>query len=846
MATGKGLGQFRTDVANLPPRYRCTIDPEMPEHCTVEVEGIKLDIWMDDVSLYPTRHIVQIFPFDESQPKTPIPKILQSMELTGDIAEMILTISSILSTAWESPNSCDSDDEMTEIDTEFDNDDDDFNYTDDDWIDDWVDKRSALLKENYENVMNSDVELLQDVAYLDESLEALIWTKIPIPDLLDSEIFSQMEADTWGLSTDLSVWILVDIDKSDEDFKVYIRQAEHDSNPRDIVKNLVRRNQVLCVLETYIRSTVIRLLHNTVLYVGKLILERLGNISKYCSICGDKSVDIPSVKPFCCSNQLCQFQFMYVDLNGELEDILINEPFVADLLIQLAFVAARSQQLQPYPDCLVGIGDNSVKDQNEICYLIDRLPTVDYLSHVARVPNGLQDSLKQIDPRLLPLLRWIVMSNTAHIRKLEGEESMMVGLGKEWHQFKMTISTPQKEAVFQQHKESHNGNTIFAFHGSPLYNWHSILRTGLNFNKVTHGRSYGDGIYHAFHLGTSLTYTGDRGYAYAAPINGPNSIMKWKNASMEVTTMLSVNEVVLDERCFVKTSPFLVVNDTQKVQTRYLIIRGIRDKGYVECDVNVRECLKNVTYHPVPSKYRIYSDGMDFYNRPMFPQQDNSGQTQVHIPRDSFTITRTDRKKANTPLNKLELPSYASPTTTKHLQKELRNLLKSQSEEDTSIFQLDRTNLDNLYTWHVYLYNFSPELPLAQDLLRLSLSNIELEIKFGPQHPLTPPFVRVVQPRFLSFHHGGGGHVTAGGSICTSLLTMEDWSPVYSISQVLVMVHAALSSVDPRPAKIADKGCYSEYEAMEAYVRVATTHGWSIPAGWRTLFTQPWSKDLQN
>jgi len=71
-----------------------------------------------------------------------------------------------------------------------------------------------------------------------------------------------------------------------------------------------------------------------------------------------------------------------------------------------------------------------------------------------------------------------------------------------------------------------------------------------------------------------------------------------------------------------------------------------------------------------------------------------------------------------------------------------------------------------------------------------------------------------------------------------SVLTMDDWSPVYSISQVLVMVHSALSSEDPRPAKIADRGSYSEYEAMEAYIRVAGTHGWRVPEGWASLFTQ--------
>ena len=837
MISGKGIKQLRLDVANLPQRYRCIIDAEMPEHCTLEVEGIKLGIWIDDVSLYPTKHVAQVFPDDDSQSKLPIPALLQSMQLNSDISEMILTISSVLSASHDTP---DADDEMTEIEKGSD-DDDDYeddcdDYFDDGWGDDWIDRRSALIKGNYEVVMNSECELLQDIAYLDESLEGLIWTKIPIADLLETEIFSQMEADTWGLSSELSVWILFHIEKSDEDFKVYLRQAHHDANPRDIVKNRFRRNQVLCVLETYIHKNVIRLLDNTVLYVGKLILERFGNISKYCSICGDKSVDIPSLKPFCCSNHLCQFQFMYVDLNGELEDILLNEPFVVDLLIQLAYNSARNGQLQPYPDCLAGNDSSSVKDSGEICQLLDRLPTVEYLALLAAIPHGLQDGLKKIDSRLLPLLRWIVMSNTAHIKALDKKEQMLVGLGKEWHQFKMTISTPQKEAIFQQHKTRQKGETIFAFHGSPLTNWHSILRTGLNFDRIVNGRAFGNGIYMAFHLATSVGYAQSYG-AYYRPslnvnaVNYANVPQKWKNAVMEVVTMLSVNEVVLDESCFVKTQPYLVVNNVEKVQTRYLIVKGVKDTAMEECKIDVPECLKNVTYHSPPNQYRIFG-----YSGTPTNSYNHFNGIQVHIPKDSFTITRTDRKKANTPLYKLELPSYASPTATKHLQQELRKMLKMQLDEN-SIFRLDRTSLDNLYTWRAYLHNFSPELPLAQDLERLSLSNIEIEIKFGPQHPLTPPFIRVVQPRFLAFQQGGGGHVTAGGSICTSLLTMEDWSPVYSVSQVLIMVHAALSSVDPRPAKIADRGSYSWFEAMDAYIRVATTHGWRVPEGWGTLFS---------
>jgi ubiquitin-conjugating enzyme E2 Q len=217
-------------------------------------------------------------------------------------------------------------------------------------------------------------------------------------------------------------------------------------------------------------------------------------------------------------------------------------------------------------------------------------------------------------------------------------------------------------------------------------------------------------------------------------------------------------------------------------------------------------------------------------------RQQKKDEQHLRFPKDSFTRSGGAQKQPTKTVSKLELPSYASPTATKYLQKELRNIIKSQSS--TEVFVIDRNRLDNLYTWHAYLRNFAADLPLVQDLQRLSLSDVEIEIRWGPQTPLTPPFVRVIRPRFLAFSRGGGGHVTAGGSICMSMLTMDDWSPVYNISQILVMVHSALSSVDPMPAKIADKGSYSEEEAMEAYIRVATTHGWQVPQQWPTLFKQ--------
>jgi ubiquitin-conjugating enzyme E2 Q len=71
------------------------------------------------------------------------------------------------------------------------------------------------------------------------------------------------------------------------------------------------------------------------------------------------------------------------------------------------------------------------------------------------------------------------------------------------------------------------------------------------------------------------------------------------------------------------------------------------------------------------------------------------------------------------------------------------------------------------------------------------INSIIFEIRFPPEFPNSPPFFRIITPRFLPFIQGGGGHVTGGklvfmflvfvsfilcflgGSICMDLLTSD-------------------------------------------------------------------------
>jgi ubiquitin-conjugating enzyme E2 Q len=140
-------------------------------------------------------------------------------------------------------------------------------------------------------------------------------------------------------------------------------------------------------------------------------------------------------------------------------------------------------------------------------------------------------------------------------------------------------------------------------------------------------------------------------------------------------------------------------------------------------------------------------------------------------------------------------------------------------------------NEANAKSWHIALEpsvlkphglgTFIGELKLWARTVRKPVA-VVLEVRFAEQHPFEPPFVRVVRPRFVA----RTGHVTVGGSICTKLLTTDGWRSDLSCEALL---HSILENMNDGGAKI-DMVCgvdYSLAEALAAFKRVATDHGWT-------------------
>ena len=165
--------------------------------------------------------------------------------------------------------------------------------------------------------------------------------------------------------------------------------------------------------------------------------------------------------------------------------------------------------------------------QSAIVSLLDVLPgVVEMKSFLAQRDSedvSLASWSNRISPAALAILRWIITSNRSCILYQDlgrSTDEAVFGM-KGWLQFRFVQGAPDKEQRFIDSLQKTTERlqlqypSVFAWHGSPIGNWHMIVREGLHFKKLSHGRAYGNGCYH------SLDYNVSTGYSRLSLGRGP-------------------------------------------------------------------------------------------------------------------------------------------------------------------------------------------------------------------------------------------------------------------------------------------------------------------------------------
>jgi ubiquitin-conjugating enzyme E2 Q len=397
------------------------------------------------------------------------------------------------------------------------------------------------------------------------------------------------------------------------------------------------------------------------------------------------------------------------------------------------------------------------------------------------------------------------------------------------------------------------------------------------------------------HANTSLSYS-----TMPYPSGANSTALTWPNSELKISTTISLQEVVNCPTEFVSQTPHYVVNQLDWIQTRYLFVkteancqtqtsapslvfqqdktRAAIGPGGAAVSIPITAVSKSrrpgVETKTLPNGSKkakaigitnqqsaedaeddrdsvisdqadreyLDSDMEDSYTSPAVQEEiNNINSPRAKRPRDP-DVSQTDFVPGSLDMSSIKIlkqPAFATPQATKRLSKTLQELVKVQngSKLHELGWWIDVDQVENLYQWIIELHSFDKTLPLADDMKKAGITSIVLEMRFTPSFPFFPPFVRVVRPRFLPFLSGGGGHVTAGGAICMQLLTNDGWLVTNSIESVLLQIRMAISSIDPRPARLESRGArygdttssYSVGEAIEAFKRACRTHGWQIP-----------------
>uniref|UniRef100_A0A672RP82 Poly [ADP-ribose] polymerase n=1 Tax=Sinocyclocheilus grahami TaxID=75366 RepID=A0A672RP82_SINGR len=245
---------------------------------------------------------------------------------------------------------------------------------------------------------------------------------------------------------------------------------------------------------------------------------RIPTLNDYCVVWDEQHVfqNGSMLKPAVCTRELCVFSFNTLGvMSGAAEEVATGAE-VVDLLVAMCRAALESARksiiFDPYPS-VVDPHDPKSLAFNPKKKSYERLQrALDGIKSIREITQGpyfeIKKQMDKLDPLAHPLLQWIISSNRSHIVKLPSSRQLKFMHAS--HQFLLLSSPPAKEACFRTARKLHS--STFAFHGSHIENWHSILRNGLVNASCTklqlHGVAYGKGIYLSPISSISFGYSG--------------------------------------------------------------------------------------------------------------------------------------------------------------------------------------------------------------------------------------------------------------------------------------------------------------------------------------------------
>jgi len=168
-----------------------------------------------------------------------------------------------------------------------------------------------------------------------------------------------------------------------------------------------------------------------------------------------------------------------------------------------------------------------------------------------------------------------------------------------------------------------------------------------------------------------------------------------------------------------------------------------------------------------------------------------------------------------------------STSTAKKILEKYFELKESESKTRYTSKIMDK----DIFNWQVKLYfkdikkqckELFEDLQQYKKNVNKGQDYVLLEVKFNDSFPKTPPFIRVITPRF-QFQKG---HITIGGSICMELLTTSGWLPDYTFEAILTLIRLEIAEGGGR-LDFSNTSQYNENDAKDAFNRMVEKYGFN-------------------
>ncbi|ORX35603.1 hypothetical protein BD324DRAFT_609369 [Kockovaella imperatae] len=525
------------------------------------------------------------------------------------------------------------------------------------------------------------------------------------------------------------------------------------------------------------------------------IVRRFVNAREHCLNCG-LAVPTPALRPYVCDKPLCEYRYLTMGFGPSMEHLIQEHPGVVDLLLTFAYDAANSKTRMFLPTELnielpIEFGIQSPKylidlselDQRRaIAFLISCLPKVSEMK--AAIDSGVKIKDLPAPPGAIGVLRWVVGSCRAHLKEVMPGEGAL---------------TPNDSIIFF--------GLVWTF-------------------KRLRMEDYGHGVYFARNASMSLGQ-------YSQPAGS-----RRQNADFVLTKAVACVELVNVPETFVCCNPHYVVNKVKQIKPFLLLVEG---QGIpIPAIPTTKRLFQHDPRIPPHMKPSFSSQPLEVVRVRTLSQLISDRRCRTSTAKWHLSIlNRTTSRMQSSTHHLLDLSrrpgvvsigsnrclhlSSTSVIASKAVQRELKAVIRAQEEDQLPLY-ID-PDTDSLYCWTVELFDF-PASNLKSDMEIKGVKSMIAELRFPASFPHSPPFMRLLQPRCLPFASGGGGHITAGGSICHEILTGTGWNPAFCIEAVVRDIMANMTEASP-PARLDPYHWDRPYhlqEAIQAFKRVAGVH----------------------